>query len=78
MLSCLGLGLVFISLLAQGLEITFFLTWAPSVINNWIQPLFEAMIWLLSLNDSIKMLSLIAIQKSFKDLDNLLKMSVGS
>ena len=74
MLSCL----CFYIIVNLGSRNNFFLTWKPSVINNWIQPLFEAMIWLLSLNDSIKMLSLIAIQKSFKDLDNLLKMSVGS
>ena len=74
MLSCL----CFYIIVNSGSRNNFFLTWAPSVINNWIQPPVEAMIWLLSLNDSIKMLSLIAIQKSFKDLDDLLKTSVGS
>ena len=76
-----SLASVFISLLTQGLEITFFVFLFMGTkchkqsdsVTIWSNDLVT-----IGLNDSIKMLSSIAMWKSFKYLDNLLKTSVAS
>ena len=62
-----SLASVLISLLTQGLELTYKLG-AKCQLDHWIQLSLEAMICLLSLNDSNKLFSSITIQKSFKTL----------